>query len=134
MANIKCQSFTEIFTPHPLFFGMHMWHLPSLPYIHSLVLTYLQHICNIFVRRKLYFVQIHFSYSLTNLGTCTCLLVFNVCTCMPDIIQGASHWLCRTIVLFTEECKKNHRALYPPPSLPQLCVYHKYMHVHLWSV
>ena len=30
---------------HPLFFGMQMWHLPSFPYIHSLVLTYLQHIC-----------------------------------------------------------------------------------------
>ena len=66
---------------HPLFFGMQMWHLPSLPYIHSSVLTYLQHICDIFVRRKLYFVQ--FSYSGTYLGICTCLLVFNVC--MPDI-------------------------------------------------
>ena len=47
---------------HPLFFGMQMWHfdLPSLPYIYSSVLTYLRHICNIFVRPKLYFVQIHF--------------------------------------------------------------------------
>ena len=53
---------------HPLFFGMQMWHLPSLPYIHSLVLTYLQDICDIFVRRKLYFVQIHFLIQWNLLG------------------------------------------------------------------
>ena len=39
---------------HPLFFGIQMWHLSSLPYIFTP--QYL-HICNIFARRK--FVQIH---------------------------------------------------------------------------
>ena len=29
-----------------LFFGMLMWHLPSLPYIYSSLFTYLRHICN----------------------------------------------------------------------------------------
>ena len=27
------------------FFCMRMWHLPSLPYIYTLVFTYLQHVC-----------------------------------------------------------------------------------------
>ena len=30
---------------HPLFFGMQMWHLPSLSYVYSSVFTYLRHIC-----------------------------------------------------------------------------------------
>ena len=30
---------------HPLFIGMQMWHLPSLPYIYSPVFKYLRHIC-----------------------------------------------------------------------------------------
>ena len=68
---------------HPLFFGMQMWHLPSLPFIHSLVLTYLQHICDIFIRRKKYFVQIHFLIQWNLLGHMYLFTCFNVC--MPDI-------------------------------------------------
>ena len=40
---------------HPLFFGIQMWQLSSLPYIFTP--QYL-HICDIFARRKV--VQIHF--------------------------------------------------------------------------
>ena len=46
-------TFVSTFTTHV--FGMHMWHLPSLPHICSSVFTSLRHIC-----QDGKFVQIHF--------------------------------------------------------------------------
>ena len=51
MVNMVNATFPELFTSPVFFFGMQMWHLPSLPYNYSSVL----HICNIFARST--FVQ-----------------------------------------------------------------------------
>ena len=41
---------------HLMFFGIQIWHLPSLPYIYSSLFTYLRHTC----KEQIKFVQIHF--------------------------------------------------------------------------
>ena len=103
----------------------HLCHIFTLRFLH-----YLQHICDILVRRANYILyKSTFSYSGTYLGTCTCLLVFNVC--MPDIIQGASRWLCITIVLF-KSVRKTIELYIPTLPPPAVCV--PQIHVHLWSV
>ena len=45
MVNMVNATFPELFTSPVFFFGMQMWHLPSLPYNYSSVFTHLQHIC-----------------------------------------------------------------------------------------
>ena len=59
MVNMVNATFPELFTSPVFFFGMQMWHLPSLPYNYSSVFThkfatYLQgaHLC-----KNYYFVQ-----------------------------------------------------------------------------
>ena len=44
MANIVNATFAYSYL-HPLFFGMLMWHLASLPHIYYSVFTYLRHVC-----------------------------------------------------------------------------------------
>ena len=108
--------YQDIYTPCFLVCKCGIYHL-----CHIFTLWFL-HICNIFVTYLLganyILYKSTFSYSGTYLGTCTCLLVFNVC--MPDIIQGASRWLCRTIVLFKSVSKTIE--LYIPHSPSPNCV------------
>ena len=110
---------------HPLFFGMQMWHLPSLPYIHSSVLTlfatYLWHIYKaqkVFCTNPLsHTVELTWAYVHVYLFLMFVCLTWNT-RCFSLAVQNNSP---------IQECKKNHRDLYPPLCLPQLCVCHKYM-------
>ena len=104
----KCQSFTELFTP-PVF-----WYANMALTIFAIYLLFGSDIIII-----CYVFATYLQGARTYLGTCTCLLVFNVC--MPDIIQGASRWLCRTIVLFKSVRTTIELHIPQPPSPSCVC-------------
>ena len=107
----KCQSFTELFTP-PVFWYANMALTIFAIYLlfgSDIFAMYLQHICKA--------QELTWAHVLVYLFLMFVCLTLNT-RCFSLAVQNNSP---------IQECKKNHRDLYPPLSLPQLCVCHKYM-------